>query len=313
MVTTELRETGSGGIRGTMLKERIVIRSETDKHALFKVFKAYYLKTASEVQPYSEHHHSEFEISIIQSGSGIYNCAGVDYEFHAGDVFMHCGNDIHRFKRIDRQECLSLLVIQFEPRFIWARAERSDLKYVVIFRGGNNIGRHISGDSPHAKAICGLMNAAFEECQSKRPAYEMFVKANLLLILAYLARHFYDDLSIPKFQVKLENMENLEKLEHSMNYILGHLEEELTLDQLAREAGMSRSYYSAMFKTFNGVTVWNYITNQRIDKARYLLEDTNQSIIEISGNCGFSNISNFNRAFKKITGKTPREYRKGCE
>lgn len=63
---------------------------------------------------------------------------------------------------------------------------------------------------------------------------------------------------------------------------------------------MRRSYYSTMFKMLNGVSVWTYITNQRISKAKYILEKSDISVIEVSEKCGFSNISNFNRAFRKV-------------
>ena len=94
-----------------------------------------------------------------------------------------------------------------------------------------------------------------------------------------------------------------------MNHIHSHLDEPLTLDQLAKEACMSRSYYSTIFKALNGVSVWEYIVARRIDLAQYKLETTGDSIMQISEDCGFTSIANFNRAFKKLTGKTPREYR----
>lgn len=292
-----------------MIKQRTVIRSSVDDHVLFKMFKAYYRDIMPIDQPYTEHHHSELELSVIESGTGCYTCAGVDYEFRPGDIFMHCGDDNHCFKRIDREEMLSLLVIQFEPKFIWTSGgDWFDSKYLQIFMGGNKgISRHISGESPVAKNIRRLLHEGFEECKNHGPAYDMFVKGYLLTILANLARHYDEELKKKELPIK---METIGHLEHSMNYILSHLEQNLTLNELAKEAGMSRSYYSTMFKMLNGVSVWNYITNHRISKAQYMLERSDISIIEISEKCGFSNISNFNRAFKKTTGKTPREYRK---
>lgn len=293
-----------------MIKQRSVIRSSMDDHVLFKIFKAHYDKVMPVEQPYTEHHHSELELSVIESGSGCYSCAGIDYEFKAGDVFMHCGNDNHCFKRIDRGEPLHLLVIQFESKFIWTSGgDWFDSKYLQIFIGGekNKIRRHIPGEELVAKEIWTLLNDSFEECRNHQPAYDMFVKANLLGIVAKLARYYDEELQKKKFPIKMDKIGLLEK---SMDYILGHLEEKLTLDDLAKEAGMSRSYYSTMFKELNGVSVWNYIMNQRISKAQYLLEKADMSILEISEKCGFNNLSNFNHFFKKITGKTPSEYRK---
>lgn len=293
-----------------MLKQRNVIRSSKDDHVLFKVFRAYYDDVMPVEQPYTEHHHSEFELSVIESGSGCYSCAGIDYEFQAGDVFMHCGNDNHCFKRIDREDSLHLLVIQFEPKFVWTSGgDWFDSKYLQIFIGGekNEICRHIESEEPVAKEIWALLDNSFEECRKHEPAYDMFVKANLLGILAKLARYYDTELQKKKFPIKMDNIGLMEK---SMNYILSHLEEKLTLDELAKETGMSKSYYSTMFKQLNGVSVWNYVMNQKISKAQYLLETEEANITEISERCGFNNISNFNHFFKKITGHTPSEYRK---
>ncbi|MCC8061494.1 MAG: AraC family transcriptional regulator [Clostridiales bacterium] len=95
-----------------------------------------------------------------------------------------------------------------------------------------------------------------------------------------------------------------------MNYILIHLKDPLSLDLLAKNAAMSRSYYSSLFKALNGIPVWDYITHQRINLAVYHLEHTTSPITQICEACGYYNISNFNRMFKRIIGKTPREYRK---
>ena len=98
-----------------------------------------------------------------------------------------------------------------------------------------------------------------------------------------------------------------------MQFILKHLDAQLSLDDLAREAQMSRSYYSTTFRRLNGVSVWDYIMNKRIENAQHLLETTDRSILDISGSCGYNNISNFNRAFRRVTGKTPREYRRDMQ
>lgn len=291
-----------------MLKDRVVIRSDKDDHVLFRVFKAYYPFVLSEEQPYYEHKHSELEISVIMSGSGRYNCSGEEYEFRRGDVFWHCGEDSHCFQRIDKDEKLSLLVIQFEPRLIWSSSgEWFDSKYLQIFMGNNRrITRHISSDFPVSQEIFRLLNECFEEGQMRLPAYNMFIKANLLRIISNLVRYYYNSLDL---EMDLGKKEKIECLGTSIDYILEHLEEEITLDKLAKEAGMSRSYYSTMFKKLNGISVWSFITNQRVDRAQQMLKKTSNSILEISQYCGFGNISNFNRVFKRITGKTPKEYR----
>ena len=67
--------------------DRIVVRSDTDNHVLFSVFKVYYPYADKAEARYILHHHPELEISCILDGAGIYHCAGNDYPFSAGDVF----------------------------------------------------------------------------------------------------------------------------------------------------------------------------------------------------------------------------------
>ena len=83
----------------------------------------------------------------------------------------------------------------------------------------------------------------------------------------------------------------------------------ILLDEIALNANMSRTYFCTVFKKLNGLSPWEYIGLKRIQMAKKLLENTRKSILEISLECGFNNISHFNRAFKGVTGRKPSEYR----
>ncbi len=291
-----------------MMSERLVIRSNNDDHVLFRVFRVLYPRDASGDRPYYDHHHPELEISCIQQGSGVFTCEGQDYPFQAGDVFLHCGNDSHCFHRIAPEPQLAMLVFQFEQRQIWALGgEWFEPAYLQLFSGGGSIGHYVPGSAQEAQAICALLQESFDECQKQRPAYQMLVKAKLLAMLSNLVRYYHKDLPEPP---ELPSSRHREQIERSMQFILKHLDAPLSLDDLAREAQMSRSYYSSSFRRLNGVSVWEYITNKRVEQAQQLLETTDRSILDISGSCGYNNISNFNRAFRRVTGKTPREYRR---
>lgn len=290
-----------------MLNDRVVISPNPTPHFLFNVFSAYYPVSNAGDQPYSNHHHSQMEVSAITSGSGVYTCSGIDYPFHPGDVFFHCGNDVHSFKRIDSGERLSLLVFQFEPRMIWSlNNEWFDPAYLQIFTEQNQAKRFIPCGDECAARIVELLVECFNEYKEQEPASDILIKARLLAILAYLVRYFYDDMPNPSIQVKAQHIEHIE---HSMDYIHAHLDDKLSLEMLAREAKMSRSYYATIFKTLNGVSVCSYITIQRVHKAQNLIENTELPITEISGICGFNNLVNFNRMYKKLIGKTPSESR----
>lgn len=290
------------------MSNRVVVRSNTDNHILISSYKAYYPDTAIGDQPFVEHKHTELEISTILSGHGTYTCGDMQYEFIPGDIFLHRGNDSHYISHIYPGETLSLLALRFEPRLIWSSGGQwFDSSYLKIFMAPDQLSRSISHTDSSAGIIHILLEEIFQECYDHRPSYELLVKAKLLTILANAARHFHDQL-----ESDLQSMADfarLPQMEKSINYILSHLSEQFTLEQLAKEAAMSRSQYSTLFKSLNGVSVWDYVTHQRINLAQYQLEYFDYPVTQISENCGYNSIANFNRMFKRITRKTPREYR----
>ena len=90
----------------------------------------------------------------------------------------------------------------------------------------------------------------------------------------------------------------------SKNYM-----DELRLPELASMAGMSPSAFSRFFKLHTGRNISEYIIDLRLGYAARMLVDTAKSISEIGFDCGFNNLSNFNRIFKKKKGCSPSEFR----
>ena len=73
---------------------------------------------------------------------------------------------------------------------------------------------------------------------------------------------------------------------------------------------MSKSYFSTIFKKYNGISPWDYITIKRVEKAVTLLKTTDKTKLEIAQSCGFNSPANFYKAFLRITGKSPKYYSK---
>ena len=73
---------------------------------------------------------------------------------------------------------------------------------------------------------------------------------------------------------------------------------------------MSPNYFSAYSRKVTGKSLRDYLTEQRVEKARHLLKNSSLSLQEIEQECGFTNTSNFYRIFKKKTGVSPGEMRK---
>ncbi|MBQ7423048.1 MAG: helix-turn-helix domain-containing protein [Prevotella sp.] len=93
------------------------------------------------------------------------------------------------------------------------------------------------------------------------------------------------------------------------NYINENYMYEMKLKTLADIANMSQSAFSRFFKLHTGRTLSDYIIDIRLGYATRLLLDTNDTIADISFNCGYNNLSNFNRIFKRKKGCSPSEFR----
>lgn len=93
------------------------------------------------------------------------------------------------------------------------------------------------------------------------------------------------------------------------NFISENYRDELRLAALADIAGMSPSAFSRFFKLHTGRNLIDYIIDIRLGYASRMLVDTAESISKISFECGFNNLSNFNRVFKRKKGCSPSEFR----
>ena len=96
-------------------------------------------------------------------------------------------------------------------------------------------------------------------------------------------------------------------------YLQGHTGDNVTLDEVAKQFYMSKSYLTRVFRNITGFSVIEYITYIRVRKAQQLLIDSDTSITDIADICGFGNVTYFEKVFKQMTGQTPGQYRKNPE
>ena len=94
------------------------------------------------------------------------------------------------------------------------------------------------------------------------------------------------------------------------DYIGVHINEKLSIGDLAERAGYSEYYFSRKFKQEMGCTITEYIMREKIERAKVLLSTTNMSILDISIELSFNSRSYFSDSFQKIAGIAPGEYRK---
>ena len=108
---------------------------------------------------------------------------------------------------------------------------------------------------------------------------------------------------------KVETESDSRRVQKVKNYIINNYRDEIRLGMLADLVGMSPSAFSRFFKLRTGRNLSDYIIDLRLGYACRKLVDSTDSISEISFACGFNNMSNFNRIFKKKKGCSPSEFR----
>ena len=110
--------------------------------------------------------------------------------------------------------------------------------------------------------------------------------------------------------VKNHSMKNYSLLVQKVITIIdSDLTADLTLHRQAEMLNVNASYLSTLFKKETGMTLTEYVTKKRIDHAAFLLTSTNLQIQTIAQHCGIFDVNYFTKIFKKIKGKTPKEYR----
>lgn len=290
-----------------MIRKSTVISSSGQSNAE-NLLRIYESEAGFARRNFTEHHHSAFEISYIKSGRGVYRIGSKEIDIEPGDIYLFSTNEVHCITEIHDNRPMVLLNTHFEPRFIWSpQGNVFDESFLRIFLNRNeNFSNRLDRRNPTTKEIASLLLRMQKEADEKPEAYELMIKTYLLNILVLLIRN-YDYVSqneAPSLQ-----SEKLFRVEAALNFIDENITKSLTLDDIALHAGMSRTYFCSVFKKLNGLTPWEYIGLKRMELAKHLLQHTEESVLEIAFDCGFNNISHFNRLFKRTTGLRPLEYK----
>ncbi|NJK67168.1 MAG: helix-turn-helix transcriptional regulator [Leptolyngbyaceae cyanobacterium CSU_1_3] len=94
-----------------------------------------------------------------------------------------------------------------------------------------------------------------------------------------------------------------------LDYIDTHLNQDIKLADLAQLLSMSQFHFSHLFKQSIGTAPYQYLLQQRVERAKQLLKQTDQSIVDIAFLCGFNSHSHLSKQFRQLTGITPTAYR----
>lgn len=145
------------------------------------------------------------------------------------------------------------------------------------------------------------------ELFSERQPSPLFIRSLAQALAIHLVRTYPD----PHSTTRAANALQTYKLRRVIEVMKARLAEEFCLPQLAQVAGLSDYHFSRLFKRATGLSPSQYFIRLRMARARHLLLGTDQSVIEIGMEVGYSSPSHFSQVFRREVGMTPSAYRQG--
>lgn len=144
------------------------------------------------------------------------------------------------------------------------------------------------------------------ELKQQHVGSQLYIESLANVLAVHLLRqHAADKPDLPRYEGGLPQRQLLQVLE----YINDHLDQDIKLADLSALLGMSPFHFSHLFKQSIGTSPYQYLLQQRIERAKQWLKQTDRSILEIALLCGFNSHSHLSRQFRQLTGMTPKAYR----
>lgn len=251
------------------------------------------------------HWHTDFEINYILQGCASFICGNEKFVSAEGDIIITPPNMLHAIYPLAGQKQYYNTLV-FSPEMLGASSnDRCTFECIrPIISGKFQINARITKEHPCYIELQQIIENIMSCAEKNSPQHDMLIKSDLLRLFWFLKN------SGDIFPVKSDNVRQNEALRPAVEYINANFRENITVEQLATMSNLSKSYFMSRFKQLIGVGAIEYLTQLRIKHACDTLLDTNKTTVEIAFDCGFYNLSNFNRQFKKLVGCTPKEFRK---
>ena len=245
------------------------------------------------------HFHREYELTLITKGSGTRLVGDGVQDYVPGDLTLIGPEVPHTYvskRGVNEHEAL---VVQFRQNFLGRDIFRSpEFIEVAAMLERSARGLSFPCDGRLLNDLVGLPDLD--------PAFQTLTLLQTLVRLAACteARPLAGTVYLPALDMAAEaRIDAMVRLLHA-EYV-----RPLSLVEVAAAAHMTPSSTSRFFRRTMGTTITNYLNSLRVDAACRLLRDTDQSVADIASNCGYANLSNFNRRFREQRGMSPREYR----
>lgn len=133
---------------------------------------------------------------------------------------------------------------------------------------------------------------------------QLYIKSSLLCILATLSAHRLFTPAEKNYNKRVESIKT------ALTYIKDNYRDKIYIADLATQVSLNEQYFCRLFKKAIGCPPIAYLNEYRVKQAKRLLEKTDLPVMEVCLECGYNNLGNFLREFRRYTGTTPLQYRK---
>ena len=254
---------------------------------------------------YPIHNHSVYELNFVENAKGVRRIVGDSQEVIGDyDLCLITSPDLEHVW--EQNECHSDDIREITVQFDFSMSDETLFgrnPYASITRMMQEAKKGLSFPMQAIMKVYGLLDT-LSTVKDGFYAVQQF-----LTILYELSRCENARTLASSSYAKVTVEDDSRRILKVKNFISKNYMDELRLQELASLAGMSSSAFSRFFKLHTGRNISEYIIDLRLGYAARMLVDTAKSISEIGFDCGFNNLSNFNRIFKKKKGCSPSEFR----
>ncbi|MGO3603527.1 MAG: AraC family transcriptional regulator [Enterococcus malodoratus] len=249
------------------------------------------------------HWHREVELIYVTKGTISLGIDDVPYKLSEGEIAFIGGGLIHYVLASPGSE---RFVYQFDLSYFTA-GNKENLDLQKLFAEVLPISPQWQREDE--ATVRRLLEAMNLESEKQETGYQFALRAELFQLITLLLRNVPKQAKQSKKIKKLATQDVLEKLDVIFSYVEAHYQEELTLQNIAEVSGYSSFYFTKFFKKNTGKTFLTFLNEYRIDKAKWLLINSDLPVSEIITQTGFESDKTFYRLFKSSMAMAPLEYR----
>lgn len=254
----------------------------------------------SSTEKFNMHLHDFYEIYYFLEGDVTYYIEGHGYQMEANSLLIINNKELHK-PIFNKELPYERIVIHFFP-WVLSKYDSYDFNLLECFE--NRKEAHHNKIIDKNKEIFSYFKKITQYVQNKSLESELMVETLFIQMLVLINK---------KFNKKTVENNNFIKYNRRIleiiTYINNNIEKSLSLNLLAEEFYLNKSYLSHIFKKNTGFSVLQYIHYKKIMTAKRLLLDNN-SCSEVSSKLNFGDYSTFYRSFKREVGISPQEYQK---